>query len=70
MVWENQPLKIHQVHAFERPSTGAGVLLVLDGKPAIGTGDGVLVLDEIQLAGKKPMSGEAFLRGARHWVQP
>jgi methionyl-tRNA formyltransferase len=35
--------------------------------PALGTGAGLLVLDEVQPAGKKPMSGADFLRGARDW---
>jgi methionyl-tRNA formyltransferase len=35
---------------------------------AVATGDGVLVLDEVQLAGKKPLSSEAFVRGQRDFV--
>ena len=34
-------------------------------QPAIGTADGLLVLDEVQSAGKKPMPGKAFLAGVR-----
>ena len=36
--------------------------------PAIGTGYGILVLEEVQPAGKKPMPGKAFLAGARDWT--
>ena len=36
-------------------------------KPAIGTGNGLLVLDEIIPAGKKAMSGQAYLNGVRNW---
>ncbi len=38
-----------------------------EGLPAIGTGDGDLVIEELQLAGKKPMTGKAFLQGFKHW---
>jgi methionyl-tRNA formyltransferase len=30
--------------------------------------EGSLVLEQVQPAGKKVMSGEVFLRGAREWV--
>jgi len=66
--WKRGPLKMHRAHALAMPSPGAGVRLVAEGKPAIGTSDGVLVLDEVQPAGKKPMPGEVFLRGARGWA--
>jgi methionyl-tRNA formyltransferase len=36
-------------------------------KPAVGTGNGLLVLDEIVPAGKKAMSGQAYLNGVRNW---
>jgi methionyl-tRNA formyltransferase len=38
-----------------------------EGLPAIGTGDGDLVIEELQPAGKKPMTGKAFLQGFKHW---
>jgi methionyl-tRNA formyltransferase len=41
---------------------------VVDDRPAWGTGKGLLVLDEVQLAGKSRVSGEAFLRGAKNWL--
>ena len=66
--WQGKLLKIHRSHAAAQPSPGAGERLVVEGKPAIGAGEGVLVLDEVQPAGKKPMPGEVFLRGARGWA--
>jgi methionyl-tRNA formyltransferase len=36
-------------------------------KPAVGAGNGLLVLDEIIPAGKKAMSGQAYLNGVRNW---
>ncbi len=48
-------------------SPGEGKRLTVEGLPAVGTSEGVLVLEEVQPAGKKPMSGKAFLAGARDW---
>jgi methionyl-tRNA formyltransferase len=44
-----------------------GSRLIVNGYPAIGTVGGILILEEVQPAGKKPMSGKAFLAGARDW---
>jgi methionyl-tRNA formyltransferase len=68
IIWKGQSLKIHRAHA----ATGkqpAGRRTIHAGLPALGTADGLLVLDEMQPAGKKPMSGAEFLRGARDWEQ-
>jgi methionyl-tRNA formyltransferase len=44
-----------------------GIRLVHQGLPAISCGSGMLVLDEVQPAGKKVMPGKVFLQGAREW---
>ena len=41
---------------------------IVQNLPAVGTASGWLVLDEVQPAGKRPMSGDVFLRGARQWI--
>lgn len=64
---DGQVLKVLRSHAIDAPSPGTGVPTVYDDLPAIGTGDGLLALDEVQPAGKKPMPGKAFLQGARDW---
>ncbi len=64
--WDNANLKVHQAHAAEAEAR-AGQRLVHQGEPAVGTDKGILVLDEVQPAGKKPMKGQAFLAGARGW---
>ena len=46
----------------------SGTRLVVEGKPAIQSTDGVLVLEEVQPAGRKAMSGKSFLAGARDWL--
>ncbi len=60
-------LKVHMAHA-EASDVQPGARLVRNGLPAVGTGNGILVLDDVQPAGKKPMNGRAFLAGARNWV--
>jgi methionyl-tRNA formyltransferase len=72
-MWHGGPLKIHQAHAGRwensvSESKRPGTRVVKDGLPAICTSDGVLILDEVQPAGKVLMSGSAFLLGARDWV--
>ncbi len=65
---EGTALKVHMAHAEEGDAV-PGLRLVRNGLPAIGTAQGILVLDDVQPAGKKPMNGRAFLAGARDWVQ-
>ena len=64
---ERDSLKVHLAHAEEGEST-PGRRLIQKGRPAIGTGKGILVLDLVQPAGGKAMDGRAFLAGARDWA--
>ena len=59
-------LKVRRAHA-EPGVARAGERLVYRDQPAVGARGGVLVLDEVQPAGKKSMQGRAFLAGARNW---
>ncbi len=63
--WDGKLLKIRRAHAVQRPLEGAqpGEVRSLPEGLAVATGDGWLVLDEVQLEGRKAVSGEAFLRG-------
>jgi methionyl-tRNA formyltransferase len=72
--WKAEMLKVHRAHSVKRmlQMTGAGEVpagqrLIYEGNPAISTNDGLFILDEVQPAGKKTMSGKAFLAGARGW---
>jgi methionyl-tRNA formyltransferase len=65
--WNGEPVKVLHAKVNVENSPGAGDRLTVDGYPAIGTGAGMLILEEIQPAGKKSMSGKAFLAGARNW---
>jgi len=64
--WNDAILKIHRAHV--EPGTAAvGERLVIGQLPALGTGSDLLVLDELQPAGKRIMDGRLFLLGARGW---
>jgi methionyl-tRNA formyltransferase len=65
--WEGHLLKIHRAHV-EWTGTAPGSRLVHRGEAAVGTPHGLLVLDEVQPAGRHSMSGKAFLAGARNWA--
>ncbi len=65
--WQGSLLKIHKAHVEQTGGATPQQAAVIAGKPAIGTGAGWLVLDELQPAGKKAMPGEVFLRGVREW---
>jgi len=67
--WNDLRLIIHQAHAISVTSPGAGVFTRYESNPAIGTGDGILVLDYLQLAGKRKVLGKDFLHGTSLWPQ-
>jgi methionyl-tRNA formyltransferase len=67
--WAGQPLKVHQARALIAPIAKPGERLVIDGLPAIAAADGWLLLEEVQPAGKRVMSGSTFLLGARGWAE-
>jgi methionyl-tRNA formyltransferase len=71
-LWHGQILKICRAHPSSIQHSMVtnptpGVPLIHQSLPAFMTGDGLLVLDEVQPAGKKPMPGKVFLSGARGW---
>ena len=68
--WNEMPLKVLRARVGAVKSPGVGNRVVFEGFPAIGTSAGMLILEEIQPAGKKSMPGKAFLTGARDWQNP
>lgn len=66
MDFDGTILKIHRAHV-EVGDASVGRRLIWGDQPAIGAGGGLLILDEVQPAGKKSMSGKSFLTGARNW---
>jgi methionyl-tRNA formyltransferase len=65
--WNEVTLKVLRARVSAQKSPGAGKKLIVEGLPAVGTADGILILEEIQPAGKRPMPGKAFVAGARSW---
>ena len=65
--WNGAPLKILHARVGGGENPGMGRRLTVEGHPALGTGEGILILEEVQPAGKKSMPGKAFLAGARDW---
>jgi methionyl-tRNA formyltransferase len=68
LIWEGQPLKVLRTNSSESALLQTHQRGIIDGKPAIGTARGILILEEVQPAGKKPMAGKVFLNGARNWT--
>lgn len=62
-------IKVLDAHVHHTFSTEPGLKYVVNGLPAVGTSECLLVLDKVQPAGKKPMTGEDFLRGQRDWLE-
>lgn len=67
-LWQGEILKIHRAHTDKHDPVDPGRHLVFDGNPAFGTGEGILVIDELQPAGRRRMSGGEFLRGNHNWI--
>lgn len=65
--YQENILKILKAHSAQGDCQ-PGERKVVTGLPALGTGDGWLVLDMVQPAGKKSMPGKAFLAGTRFWA--
>ncbi|MGE3268684.1 MAG: methionyl-tRNA formyltransferase [Chloroflexota bacterium] len=72
-----EPLRFAASPCRGIPASGEGemlpgrVVLVSDGgqqRPAVVTGDGLLVLDTVMLEGKRPVAGADFARGYRAFV--
>jgi methionyl-tRNA formyltransferase len=69
--WENQMLKILAAHPSEKPAhkSGEAGRVVAEGDgAAVLTGEGKLILEEVQLAGKSVVSIRDFLRGRPGFV--
>ena len=62
--WEGSELKLLEVAAVSGVNAESGrVSSTPDYEVAVGTGDGLLAVRRLQLAGRRPSSGEDFLRG-------
>jgi methionyl-tRNA formyltransferase len=69
MEWSGSLLKIITASVVKTGVKRApGMRLIYDGFPAVQTAQDLLVLLEVQPAGKRPMSGIAFLQGVKNWA--
>ena len=68
--YRGKALKILKAHPLpsERGGKAPGTVVASDGEIAVVTGDGLLILQRVQLAGKKALDANAFARGQRGWV--
>lgn len=65
--WQGRQLRIWRASVAEGHAEPGQVVSHEKGA-AVGTGDGLLALEEVQLAGKRAMSIEEFLRGYRDFI--
>jgi len=67
-LYREKMLKIHRAHVVAGQGLTPGSHTIFQGAPAVSCAEGLLVLDEVQPAGKKSMPGKVFLQGAREWM--
>jgi len=71
--WRGQQLKVLRaggataLHA-RLADHSPGTVILVDRTPGVITGEGVLLLEEVQLAGKRAMPAQAFVQGYRDFV--
>ncbi len=65
--WNGSVLKVGRSSISEEKGSQTGSRMTVEGRPAVMTSDGMLVLEEVQPAGKKMMAGRSFLAGAKDW---
>jgi methionyl-tRNA formyltransferase len=63
-----QHLAIHRARAANAPPGLAGQFTAIADEPAMLTGNGALVFEQVQPAGRRIQSGREYLRGARGFI--
>ena len=69
-LWGEQQLKVLQARpaATQFPGEAPGTVVQFHSQVGVVTGDGLLVLEEVQLAGKRALPIQEFIRGQRSFV--
>ena len=69
--WDEKRLKVLRARplSVDVPGETPGKVVQFNSNVAVVTGEGLLILDKLQLAGKRPLSAEAFARGHRDFVE-
>ncbi len=65
--WNGDPLKVARASVSDAKGGEIGSRFIVEGRPAVQTAEGTLILEEVQPAGRKMMPGKSFLAGARGW---
>ena len=68
LTWGEARIVVRKAHTIPDTDVRPGVITQVEELPAVGTIQGLLVLDILQPAGRKPMPGDAFMRGAREFL--
>ncbi|MCW5851815.1 MAG: methionyl-tRNA formyltransferase [Anaerolineae bacterium] len=66
-LWRGEPLKVLKASVVAGQGEPGRVVMV-QGGVAVATGAGLLRLDEVQPAGRRPMPGKAFVNGAKDFI--
>lgn len=69
--WKGQLLRLLEVQPIRGPAPPdslPGDVMLVDDWPAVVAGEGLVCLRRVQLAGKTPVDGPAFVRGQRNFV--
>jgi methionyl-tRNA formyltransferase len=69
--WDGARFKVLRtciVHPEIEPTGVPGNVFLWEKKPVVITSDGYLALTQVQMAGKRPMDGGAFVRGRKNFV--
>ena len=70
-LWNGTRFKVLRssiVQVDEKPAGIPGTVFLWEKKPVVITSDGYLALMQVQMAGKRPMDGGAFVRGKKDFV--
>lgn len=67
LIIDDQAIAIHKAHYESKNQINPGKRLIIDGLPAVSVIDGIVVFEQIQLPGKKPVDGRSFLLGNKSW---